>query len=424
MLALLAFAALILAHGLVSRSLNRLAITGPMVFVAAGLILSPNALDAVHIDLGGEAVALLAEVTLAIVLFTDAARIDLGAVRHRPEIPVRLLGVAMPLTIGLGVLAGAVLLTDLEVWEAAIAAAILAPTDAALGQAVVTNPEVPARVRQGLNVESGLNDGLSVPFLFIFVALAGIEGQTESTGYWMRFVAEQIGLGVATGLVIGIGGAWLMERALRVGTMDAIFAQLAGVALAVLALLGAEEIGGNGFIAAFVAGLVGAQVCRGLGAHLLDFSEDEGRLLTLGTFFIFGVAFAGPALDALTWQIALYAVLSLTLVRMIPVIISMTGLGLTWATRLFIGWFGPRGLASIVLALIVLEERGVLGREEVFTIATFTVLLSVYAHGLTARPLARAFGAHCARTGDADAPEMLDVMPIPTRFSEDERTMA
>ncbi|MDH3226453.1 MAG: cation:proton antiporter, partial [Thermoleophilia bacterium] len=215
MTTLLVFVALVLAYGLVSRLLGRHAITGPIVFVAAGLLVSPDALDIISVSVEEEAVRLLAELTLAIVLFTDAGRIDFIAVRHSPQIPVRLLAIAMPLTIGAGIAVGAVLLADLEFWEAAIVAAVLAPTDAALGQAVVSNMAVPARVRQGLNVESGLNDGLSVPFLFIFIAFAGIEGNSGSTAFWVQFIVEQIGLGVLVGLAVGLGGAWLLKQALR-----------------------------------------------------------------------------------------------------------------------------------------------------------------------------------------------------------------
>ena len=424
MTALLAFAVLILIFGLGSRLLARWAITGPMFFVAAGLLLSSEGLGVVSVDLEAEAVALLAEVTLAIILFTDAGRIDFGAVRHSPQMPIRLLAIAMPLSIALGIGVGVLVLTDLAFWEVAIVAAILAPTDAALGQEVLTNRAVPARIRQALNVEGGLNDGLSVPFLFVFIALAAIEGSAGSASFWGQFVAEQICLGVLVGIVLGAGGAWLFNKALSVNAVTGVFQQLMAIALAVVALLGAEQIGGNGFIAAFVAGIAAAQVCHPLGGQLLDFVEDEGQLLTLGTFFLFGVAFLAPRLDEITWPIALYAVLSLTLIRMIPVAISLLGLGLTRTTSLFVGWFGPRGLASIVLALIVLEEERVAGHELLFTVATVAIFFSVVAHGVTARPLSAAFGQHCKRVGAVSSPEMEDVVPIPTRFRDNTRDMA
>jgi NhaP-type Na+/H+ or K+/H+ antiporter len=419
MTAILVFSIVVIAFGVVSRRLNRIGITSAMVFVAAGMLASPEALGVVDIDIDEGSVELLAELTLAIVLFTDAGRIDFSAVWHSPQIPLRLLGLAFPLTIVLGLGVGAAILTDLNFWQAAVLATILAPTDAALGQPVITNRVVPARIRQGLNVESGLNDGLSVPILFVFIGIAGIEEESQSSSFWTQFVLEQIGLGVAVGLAVGLGGAWLLNRALRRDRVNETFQQLIAIAQAVIALTAAEQIGGSGLIAAFVAGLAAGKVCRPLAERLLEFTEEEGRLLTLGTFFIFGVAFAAPRIDETTWQIALYVVLSLTLVRMLPVAISMLGMGLSNPTKLFLGWFGPRGLASLVLALIVLEEEALIGREQVFTVAVITVLVSVFAHGATARPLATAFGRHCERIGTADAPEMQEVKPIPTRGFRD-----
>ncbi len=421
MTAILVFSVVLIGFGIVSRRLDRIGITSTMVFVAAGLLVSPELVDVVAVDIDVEesTVELLAELTLAIVLFTDAGRIDFTAVWHSPQIPVRLLGVAFPLTILLGLGVGAAILTDLDFWEAAVLATILAPTDAALGQPLITNRAVPARLRQGLNVESGLNDGLSVPILFVFVGIAGIQEETRSSGFWLQFVVEQIGLGVIVGLVIGLGGAWLLDRALHRDRVNQTFQQLIAIALAVVALTAAEQFGGSGLIAAFVAGLAAGRVCRPLTDRLLEFTEEEGRLLTLGTFFIFGVAFAAPSIDEITWEILLYALLSLTFVRMLPVALSMIGMGLDHSTKLFLGWFGPRGLASLVLALIVLDEEALLQREEVFTVAVITVLISVFAHGATAQPLATALGRHWERAGMADAPEMQDVKPIPARGFRD-----
>jgi NhaP-type Na+/H+ or K+/H+ antiporter len=405
MTSLLVFALLVLGFGLVSRLLGRRGITGPMVFVAAGLLVSPEALQIVDIDLeeevAGEVVKILAELTLAIVLFTDAGRINFAAVRHRPQIPARLLAVAMPLSIALGLAIGAVVLTDLEFWEAAIVAAILAPTDAALGQAVITNREVPARVRQGLNVESGLNDGLAVPFLFIFIGLAGLSEERETASFWIRFVLEQIGLGMATGVAVGVAGALLLNKAVLHRTAGHTSEQLIALALALVSYLGAEHLGGNGFIAAFVAGLAGAKVCAALGDRLLEFNEEEGQLLTLATFFVFGVAFAAPRLDDFTWQILLYAILSLTVVRMVPVALSLAGLGLN-----------PR---TLMLALIVLANEDVSNADQIFTIAVLTVVLSVFAHGLTARRLAERFGRYWDERGAPGSPELMDVMPMAAR---------
>ena len=406
-------AAVVIAYGLVSRRLDRTVITAPMVFVAAGILLGPDVLDLVGLDLTTGAGLVVAEVTLVIVLFSDAARIDLRVLRENESLPARLLGIGMPLTIGLGVLAGGLLLTEIEFWEAAIVAAVLAPTDAALGQAVVSSDLVPRRIRQGLNIESGLNDGLSVPFLFLFVGLA-VEEMDPGAAEWLTFAAEQIGLGALAGLALGGLGGWLVKVATERGLMTGTFQQLTVLALAVAAWALANEIDGNGFIAAFVGGLATGRITPVCGERILDFTEDEGQLLTSVVFFIFGVG-AIPFLDAVTWEIVVFAILSLTVVRMLPVAVSVAGTGLQPASVAFLGWFGPRGLASIILALVVVEEEPELaGLDIVLAAMTVTVLASVVAHGVTARPLVRAYSRR-ARTMESGAAEHVEVPDMPTR---------
>jgi NhaP-type Na+/H+ or K+/H+ antiporter len=405
-------AAVLLAYALVSRRLESTLLTAPMLFVAAGMALGPHGLDAVGLELTHGAGLVVAEVTLAIVLFTDAARIDLRVLRRGAGPPGRLLGIGMPLTIGLGVAAGAVLLTDIDVWEAAIAAAVLAPTDAALGQVVVSSERVPRRVRQALNVESGLNDGLTVPFLVLFIALAAndVVGGRE----WASFALEQVGYGVATGIVVGAGGALLVGRASERGLMTGSAEQLAVLAMAILAWAGADEIGGNGFIAAFVGGMAAGRITASSGERILEFAENEGHMLNLTVFFIFGAAVL-EYLEAATWEVVVFALLSLTLVRMLPVAVSLLGTGLRPVTVAFMGWFGPRGLASIILALVVVEEEPELpGLDIVLAAVAVTVLASVFAHGITARPLAAAYGR---RVDDLPpgAPELAEVPELPLR---------
>ncbi len=352
-------------------------------------------LGLVEQDLTGGPVLTLLELTLVVVLFSDAARIDLGAVRRTGgTIPLRLLALGMPLTIGLGVLAAAVLLGGLEVWEAAIIAAVLAPTDAALGQAVVSSRLAPVRIRQAVNVESGLNDGLSVPFLTLFVALAVEEaGQALD---WVGFAGQQIGLGTLTGVVVGLAGGTALEVADRRGWVNAPFRQLTVVALAVLAWAGADAVGGNGFIAAFVAGLATGALIQDSGDDLLEFTEDEGQLLT---------------------AVVAYAALSLTVLRMLPVALALLGSGLRPSTVLLLGWFGPRGLASIILALVVAEEAPDLPHLDVVMAAmALTVLASTVLHGATARPLVQRYGRFVDGL-PADAPELTAAADLPVRGS-------
>ena len=355
---------------------------------------------------------IVAELALVLLLFTDAARIEVRALRGNP-LPMRLLCIGLPLTIALGSVVAIALLSDLELWECAIVAAVLAPTDAALGQAVVTNPALPLRIRQGLNVESGLNDGGSVPFLTLFIGLAVAEEGLG--GGWLRFAVEQVGYGTLIGAAAGVAGGWALRRASERGWTVPLFEKLALAALAVIAFVAADEMGGNGFIAAFVGG-AGVRMAAGpVTARALDFAEEDGEVLNLAVFFIFGL-FASHALGDATWQILAYAVLSLTLIRMLPVAVSVIGLGLRPATIGFLGWFGPRGLASIILGLVVVEDAPELqGIGQIFVVMTVTVLMSVFAHGITAAPLSRRY-AHARDAAGADEPAHEPVAEIPTRW--------
>ena len=385
-------AGLVFLYGLVSRRLDGTLVSAPMVFVGAGLVAMWTGVtefgSATHAgpEASRELVFLVAELALVLLLFTDAARIDPRHLR-RNALPARLLGIGLPLTIALGTLLALVVLSDLEAWECAIVAAVLAPTDAALGKAVVSSPLVPTRVREGLNVESGLNDGGSVPFLMLFIAFAADHEGLENG--WLRFAAEQIGLGVLVGLAVGGVGGWVLRRAAARGWTTTVFERLALAALAIVAWWAADEIGGNGFIAAFVGGGAAGMAAGDLRERVLDFAEEEGELLNLAVFFIFGV-FAAEALGDVTWPMVAYGVLSLTVIRMLPVAIAVRGLGLSPVAVAFMGWFGPRGLASIILALVVVEEEpGLAGLDQIFLVTTVTVLLSVFAHGISAAPLTR-----------------------------------
>ena len=414
MVNLVVLAVVIFAFGLVSRRLEGTVLTAPMVFVVAGAILGPGGLGLVGFGLDDHTVLLVGEIALAIVLFAAAASINLSSVRQNEGLPLRLLCIGMPLTIALGAAAAVLLLTDLTLWEAAIVGAVLAPTDAALGQAVVSNPRVPLRVRQALDVEAGLNDGLSVPFLALFLTLAVAEEELQPASFWIRFALEQIGLGALIGVGVGLAGGWLVSLASKREWMTDTFQRLAVLALAIIAWALADQIGGNGFIAAFVGGLAMGPTVDRVGERLIRFTEAEGQLLNLSVFFIFGVLVIG-LIRPLSWEVALYALLSLTLIRMLPVAVSLVGTRLRGASMLFAGWFGPRGLASIVLGLIVVAEAPQLaGREEIQAVVALTVLLSVLLHGVTAAPLSEAF----ARRVDGmavDAPEKGGTPGVPTR---------
>ena len=399
--------AVVFLYGLISRRLEGSVITAPMSFVAAGMVLGPAALGLVNFDLENETVLLVAEFALALLLFTDATRVDLRALGSPPHLPARLLGVGMPLTIVLGAVAAALVLPGLSFWEAAIVAAVLAPTDAALGQAVVSDERVPATVRRSLNVEAGLNDGLSVPFLALFIALALAEEEALTGGQWILFPLQQIGFGVLVGALVGASGAWLVREAIRWGWISDTFERLALLALALLAYALAGLVGGNGFIAAFAGGLCAGPFLRGIGERAVGFADAEGQLLNAAVFFTFGAVAIPFILDEMDLSVAIYAGLSLSVIRMLPVGIALLGTRLRGVSVLFMGWFGPRGLASIILGLVFLEESASLSASvEISTVVAATVLLSVLLHGLTSSPLSTLY-ARSAATMSPAAPEQM-----------------
>src|SRR6188508_3478850 len=384
-------ALVLLGFAAVSGRLEGTPITAAMVFTAAGLVLGVEALGLVDPEADGLAVKVLAEATLAVVLFSDASRIDLRALRSELGIPSRLLGIGLPLTILVGFLLAVVLLEGLAWPEALVLAIVLAPTDAALGQAVVTLERLPVRIRQSLNVEAGLNDGICVPLFLIALAVAQAEEGAIGHGRAIELVLEKIGYGIAAGVAAAIVTAAVVVVAGGRRLVQESWLQVVPLAGAGLAFGFAEAIGGSGFIAAFVGGGVFGGLRRGRGGEVSYLLEQAGAVLAAVTFVVFGAVLLGPALGDVTWQIALYAVLSLTVVRMLPVAVAMIGTGARRPTVAFLGWFGPRGLASIVFALLVLEEGG-LPHDDLILVTTYLAIgLSVLAHGLTAAPLANRY---------------------------------
>jgi sodium/hydrogen antiporter len=375
----------------VSRRLSGTPVTPAMLFVLIGLLVGPRVLDGVDLESTSSTVRSLAEATLALVLFSDASRIDLGALRRELGVPLRLLGFGLPLTIALGALAAAALFGQLTLGEALILGVILAPTDAALGQAVVTEPRVPGRIRQGLNVESGLNDGICVPLLFAAVAAADVESHISEGRSAINLLLEEIGYGVVGGVVAGLLVAGIVIQAGRRDLIDGLWRQVIPAAGAALAYGTASALGGSGFIAAFVAGMVFRGALGRDPEEMSRLSEEVGSLLNGVTFLLFGAILLGPALSELSWELVLYALLSLTVVRMLPVAVAMVGSRARGPTVGFLSWFGPRGLASIVFAVIVIEESQ-LPQEHTIVLAVYlTVALSVLAHGITAAPLAKRY---------------------------------
>lgn len=412
-LALASIALFLLLYGLVSARLERSPITGPMVFVAAGLLLwrfgllgaDDGPFDHAFFDT-------VATLTLILVLFIDASRIRPGLLRREGSLPARLLGVGLPLTVVAGTALG-VWLLGLPLWSAAVLATILAPTDAALAQAVIDDGRTPQRIRQALNVESGLNDGFGLPILLLFVSLAGADEGVRSAGYWLLFVAQQLLGGALVGVGVGLLSGLAVRRAVASGWMTGSFQRLSVLAISFSAFYGAELIGGNGFVAAFAAGLAFGGVAREACAPLLHFAEAEGALLVLLTFLLFGGLMV-PELGPVTPELLLYALLGLTLVRMAPVALALLGAGLRPGSVAYLGWFGPRGIASILYLLLVVERTMEAG--PLFDAAVLTVLISVALHGLSARAATGVYARYLARQDEAGhMMEMLEVESSPSR---------
>jgi sodium/hydrogen antiporter len=402
----------VLAFGVVAGRVEGTPITMPMLFAGAGLLLGPSLLGVLELELGGEVVSVLAEATLVLVLFTDASRIDLGKVADEHGIATRLLLVGLPLAALVGTGAAWLLFPGIPLVAAALLAVTLAPTDAALGQSFVDNASVPQRIRQTLNVESGLNDGLALPFLALVLDLA----QERADGFWpfVGLLAQAIGVGTLVGVVAGGLGGRLVTTCVARGWTTPSTQRLSTIALAAVAYAGAESLGGNGFVAAFVAGVTLGTVARSLLSGTSEFAEADGQLLTLLTFLLFGAVVAGPVLADTTWRVVGYAVVSLLVVRPLATGICLLGAGLAPRTVAFVGWAGPRGLASIVYAVLVLES-GTEGADTVFTVAAWTILLSILLHGLTAAPLSERYGTFVAQL-PSEAPERRPVTDLPVRL--------
>lgn len=404
---------------LLSGPISRSNITPPIAFMVLGVLLSPIVIGWIDLGADNEIIHLIAEVTLILVLFTDAVRINLKSLWADHDIPIRLLLVGMPLTIIAGALLAQWLLPELLLIEAVVLAIILAPTDAALGQAVVSSPKVPSRIRQTLNVESGLNDGIALPALLFAISFAASSHAGENDTNWLSFVLLQVSLGPVSGILVGWLGAKAINYAIQRKYLTHEFCHIYLLTLAFIAYLAAELIGGNGFIAAFTAGVATGNTLKHVNEEIYEFAESEGQLLNLVIFFLFGVALLPQVWGHINSSIVVYALLSLTVIRMLPVFISLLGKQLRWETKLFLGWFGPRGLASILFVLLVLDHVNLVHGSLVFDTVIVTVALSILLHGLSALPGVSAYAAAlklCHLRGDDLTSEQQEVSEMPLRL--------
>jgi sodium/hydrogen antiporter len=393
-------ALLIFGFGLFSRASERSPISAAMVFVTVGMLAGPIGLGFLQEGINAPLVRILAEVTLVLVLFVDASTINLHSLVREKGVPFRLLLIGLPLTMGLGLALAIPLFDNVNPWALALMAFILSPTDAALGQPVVTNPDIPEKIKEAINVESGLNDGIALPpILACMAVLSPATPEKLGAQYWVVFTLKQFLFGPLLGALVGWLGGRLVDKASKSEWMNPTFQRLAAWSLAVLSFALAEIFHGNGFIAAFFGGLM-------LGTHMpivreriQEFGEAEGQQLALFVFLIFGLAAVPVAARYWDFQAWLYAILSLTVIRMIPVAVCLKGTLLDWRSVGLIGWFGPRGIASVLYLLVVLNELGFAGHERIMSVIVLTVLLSVFLHGMSAVPLSRLYAAKVSNGG-------------------------
>lgn len=396
-LGLLLLALFTVSFAMIAKRVSATVLTAPMLFLGFGYLLSTTGLWP-HGETE-EILHLTAEIALIILLFLDAAQIDLASLRRQHTWPSRMLVLGLPLSIALGTLAALPFLPGWPLVAVALVAAILAPTDAALGQAVVTNPSVPVRARRALTVESGMNDGLALPIILLFASLSA-EVMDQGTTNWFLFGMLQLVLGPIAGIVIGtVGGHTLLFAKSHDLTSDP-YEGVGAIAMAGMAYLLANAIGGNGFISAFVAGLCFGNVIKGQCKFVYEFTESEGQLLTWGAFFLLGLALLPEALQALSWSMLALILVSLFVVRPLAIWLSLAGTDAAPVSRLFFGWFGPRGLATALFALLIVPQIDHELAEPILAIAINAVWISALLHGLTAAPGAAWYGRKVEKMGE------------------------
>lgn len=392
--ALAVVSACVIVWGLVSGRLERWDVSAPIAFVVLGVVVTHGPTALVHFTLHSSTIRSLAEVALAIVLFADASRVNVRALRADAAVPVRLLGLALPLTIAAGAATAAVLFGSSGLWVAAAIGAIVAPTDAALGASIMSDRRVPAGVRRTLNVESGLNDGIATPFVNFFIAGAVTADALGGQHLWAA-VGALVG-GTLLGIGIGVVGATLLAWARTHEWSAPAFRPLAILALAVFAYAAADVASLNGFVCAFVAGMAFGSIDHHNDEAALGFAEEAGTLMSLLVWFVFGAVMLVPGLEDAGWRDVVFALAALTVLRMVPVAVSLVGTGLDRATVAFVGWFGPRGLASVVFGLLAVDALEPSQSKVVLAAVTLTVASSVLLHGVSASPLAARYGTYAS----------------------------
>lgn len=380
-------------YSLLSKWVDRTLLTLPIIFMVLGYFLTGPLHASSDPAVIHEGKRLLAEITLVLILFTDASHVRFQQLRKSWQIPTRMLVIGMPLSIALGTVAAYLVSPASGLALALLTAAVLTPTDAALGQAVVSSPDVPAHLSQTINVESGLNDGLALPFVLLGAILAstGAAGAHGADGLALSVVLQ-----LTLGPIVGIGVGWFLAKAMDWSEDRHAMAEPAAgvvfISAAFLAFVLAEHIGGNGFIAAFVAGMVFGNTFRHDIHFISEFMEGAGQLLTMSSFFIFGAFLLPEGIQHMSWRLVLLGLAFLTVIRMSAIYLSLWGSGLPVREKLFLGWFGPRGLASILFTLIIMDEFDIPNEDELLACVSMTVMFSIILHGFSSMPLTKLIG--------------------------------
>jgi NhaP-type Na+/H+ or K+/H+ antiporter len=412
-------AAAVVLYGALALRLGQWSISLPMTFVVVGYLLGPGGSGLFAISPTAAAVQALTELTLALVLFADASTLPLRQVRDDARLPLRLLTIGLLLAIGVGTVVALGVLPGESLAFAGLLGAVLAPTDAALGLPLFNNAHVPVRIRRALNVESGLNDGIATPFVALFLSFAAASEGQGHHDHWLIAALLEIGLGVLVGTIAGVLGGQLLRRTTRRGWTSHGSEQIAILGIAVVAYLGAVAVHGNGFIAAFVGGLAFGAATHPRFLAPTDFTETLGTVLSLVVWVLFGSVLLPLGVRYMTdWRPILYAILSLTVVRMLPVAVALVGTRLRPDTIVVMGWFGPRGLASVVFTLLAFDQLQRAGQptDNLLAVATVTIAASVLAHGLSAQPIAAWYARRLSAAGGRPI-ELIEVPELPARHS-------
>lgn len=380
------------AYSLFSKAIGRSFLTLPILFTALGFALAEPLKDALPAAVIHEGKKGLAEITLILVLFADASHVRFRKLLMEWKIPTRMLVLGLPLTIALGTVVAYWLNPTSGLAVALLTAAVLTPTDAALGQAVVNSPDVPDHLGQTINVESGLNDGLVLPFVLTGAILAASTlGEAHTGGLAFEALTEVI-LGPLAGVAAGWSAAKAMDWAENRDFMQEAAGAVVFLMTAFAAYTVAVAIHGNGFIAAFVAGMVFGNTYRHNIHFISEFMEGAGQILTMAAFLVFGAFLLPDGLAHAGLNTVILAILFLTVVRMLPIFLSLIGSGLPMREKLFLGWFGPRGLASILFTLLMMDQFDFPNEAELLACVSLTVGLSIHLHGVSSTPLASRIG--------------------------------